>query len=73
MRVAPTFAAVSGTDFYLAVRNGGLDGVSNFIQDGSNNLASTLYNNTEASGTAGQGTLVICNNASASLAWSAEL
>jgi hypothetical protein len=73
MRVAPTLAVTSGTDYYLAVRNGGLDGVNSFTQDGANTLAATIYNNSEASGTAGQATLIISNNASSSIAWSAEL
>ena len=73
MRVAPTFAVTSGTDYYMAVRNGGLDGFNSFTQDSSNALASILYNNSEASGTAGQATQIITNNASASIAWSAEL
>jgi hypothetical protein len=73
MRVAPTFSVASGTDFYQAVRNGGLDGFNSFTQDSSNALASILYNNSEASGTAGHAALVIANNASASIAWSAEL
>jgi hypothetical protein len=73
MRVAPTFSVATGTDYYQAVRNGGLDGFNSFTQDSSNTLASILYNNSEASGTAGHAALIIANNASASIAWSAEL
>jgi hypothetical protein len=73
MRVAPTFSVATGSDYYQAVRNGGLDGFNSFTQDSSNTLASILYNNTEASGTAGHAALIIANNASASIAWSAEL
>ena len=73
MRTAPTLSVVTGTGYYQLVRNGGADDINTLVQDNSNAQASIIYNNTESSGTAGQAAILIANNASASIAWSAEL
>ena len=73
MRTGPTLAVTSGTNYYNSVRGGGLNGINTFVQDSGNTNASQIYNNTEASGTIGYYANIISNNASSSIAWSAEL
>ena len=73
MRTSPTFSAVTGTNYYQSVRNGGVNNLNSLSQDTANANASQIFNNTEASGTAGHYANIIANNASASIAWSAEL
>jgi hypothetical protein len=73
MRTTPTVVAASGTDYYLyqcAAANDTFNSIT--LGDVSTNAIS-VFNNTEISGTAGQGGLILTNNASASLAFSAEL
>jgi hypothetical protein len=73
MRTTPTLDATSGTDFYTAEVGGALDGFNSFtILRASNNNAG-IFNSTEVSGTAGQCKQVFTGNASAKIAFSAEL
>ena len=72
MRTAPTLVATSGTDFYAVDRNGGSDSFNSVtIYDASVN-ATMIYNNSEASGTAGQAGHIF-SGTSGSIAFSAEL
>jgi hypothetical protein len=73
MRTSPTFAVTTGTDYYLVVAGGGLDGLSSLTQEVGTADAATIYNNTNAAGTIGYGGNLISYNASSSIAWSAEL
>ena len=73
MRTAPTLSVVSGTNYYQIVANGGVDNLDSFSQDSSSTDSSTLFNNTEVAQTAGHAGIFISNNASAGIAWSAEL
>ena len=73
MRTTPTVVASSGTDYYLyqcAAANDTFNSIT--LGDVSTNAIS-VFNNTEISGTAGQGGLILTNNASASVAFSAEI
>jgi len=73
MRTAPTLAATSGTSYYVADRNGGDDPFNSLTIYRPTTTAAMIYNNTEATGTAGHAALLYTNNASASVAFSAEL
>jgi hypothetical protein len=73
MRTGPTMAVTSGTNFYQAVSGNGLDNLNSFTQDSGNTNASQIFNNSEASGNIGYYANLISNNASSSIAWSAEL
>lgn len=73
MRTTPTLSVTSGTGYYQSVRGGGVNNLSSFAQDSANTDTSQIYNNTEASGTIGYYANLISNNASSSIAWSAEL
>jgi hypothetical protein len=72
MRTSPTLDQISGTSYYTIFRNSGTDTLNSFIAI-TNTRSSLLYNNTEASGTAGQAGVFRTNNASAYLAFDAEL
>lgn len=73
MRTRPTFEASAGTDYYAIERNGGTDTVNSFsYADGYTNSI-RCYNNSEASGTAGVAGFMYTNNASAKIAFNAEL
>jgi hypothetical protein len=73
MRTEPTLSVVSGTDYYYISRNGTTDSFNDFsIYLPSNNLA-MIYNNAQASGTAGQAGSIYTGNASAFVAFQAEL
>jgi hypothetical protein len=73
MRTDPTMSIVTGTDYYAAYRNGGTDGLNSFTNSETSVNGTNVYNLSEASGTAGHGCIVSTNNASASIAFSAEL
>ena len=74
MRGTPVLSATSGTDYYLIYRNGATDAFNSLTLDApvSTDFAQ-IFNNSEISGTAGQAGLVVTNNASAFVAFSAEL
>jgi hypothetical protein len=75
MRVEPTIAVTSGTNYYTFERNGGTDSVNAFFGAANSNPNNTitLRNSTEISGTAGDAGLWFSNNASANISLSAEL
>jgi hypothetical protein len=73
MRTDPTLIAGSGTDFYRFDRNGGTDYVDSFTLNMSMPTNAIIYNNSEASGTAGQAGHLFLNNDGAYIAFNAEL
>jgi len=74
MRTAPSLVVSTGTDYYIVYRNNGSD-VVNSLSIGSEGTTESikLFNNTEASGTAGNAGNMVTNNASSLVAFSAEL
>jgi hypothetical protein len=73
MRTAPTTACTSGTDYYDFNRNGADDLFNSLTVYLATTTGSILYNSTEISGTAGQAGILLTNNASAFVAFTAEL
>jgi hypothetical protein len=73
MRIAPSLVATTGTDYYQADRNSGNDTFNSFTIYRPTNTTAMIYNGSQASGTAGHAALLYTNNASASVAFSAEL
>jgi hypothetical protein len=73
MRVSPTIDQATGTDYFQFLRNGAADTFNSFTLDQVSPTAISIYNNTQASGTAGQAGMVFTNNASAYLAFTSEL
>jgi hypothetical protein len=73
MRSAPTSAIVSGTNYYIFFRDGASDEVNSFLLEAATTNTTNIYNPFEASGTAGQAGVIYTNNASAFLAFQAEL
>jgi hypothetical protein len=73
MRTTPTLSASSGTDYYRAELNGGTDNFNSFTIVRPHSNGSSLFNSSEVAGTAGQAVQVYSINASASIAFSAEL
>lgn len=73
MRATPTLSVVTGTNYYGNVANGGIDSLNSFTQDLRNERGIALYNNTEASGTAGHGGYFYSQNAAGQVLVTAEL
>jgi hypothetical protein len=73
MRVAPTLAATSGTNYFAIETGSNLDYVNSMTLAKTTTTATQLYNSTEASGTVGLSGIGYTSNASSSLAFSAEL
>jgi hypothetical protein len=74
MRTTPTVENVSGTNYYQVIRNDGTDDFNAFTSlSRASNKALTLDCTSNISGTAGQAGIVMTNNASAKLAFTAEL
>jgi hypothetical protein len=73
MRVAPTLVATSGTNYYAGYRDGAGDSFNSVTIGSPSENQSLIYNNSEASGTAGQAVHWETSNASASIAFNAEL
>jgi hypothetical protein len=74
MRTVPTLSIVTGTNFYNAVSSGGNDNINSLSLAGdSSSRMIFLFNNTEASGTAGAGLYILTNNASSFIGVQAEL
>ena len=73
MRTTPTLSATTGTNYYIMIANGGNDGLNSLTQDIRNERGMVVYNNTEASGTAGHGGVFACADAAAKVLATAEL
>ncbi len=73
MRIAPSLVVATGTNYYNFERNSGSDNFNSFTIWLATPQSTGMYNNSEASGTAGQAGFIYTNNASASIAFSAEL
>ena len=73
MRTTPSLDIVSGTDFYSFIRNNGADNFDDFTLGAGSNKVGLLLNTTDVSGTGGDAGDVLTNNASAYIAFDAEL
>jgi hypothetical protein len=73
MRAAPTLVVTTGTNFYAFYRNGAADNFDSLTFGGGSLQGGELFNNTEISGTAGQGGFVTTANGSSSIAFQIEL
>jgi hypothetical protein len=73
MRIAPSLVATSGTDYYAVDRNAGTDLFNSFSIAYATNETALIYNLSEISSVAGQAGAARTNNASASIAFNAEL
>lgn len=73
MRTTPTLSATSGTNYYNFQRNGAADNFNSLTLNIGSPDSADIVNTTEISGTAGQAGVCHTNNASASVAFSAEL
>ena len=73
MRIAPSLVATSGTDYYAADRNAGTDLFNSFSIAYATNETALIYNLSEISSVAGQAGAARTNNASASIAFNAEI
>jgi len=75
MRTNPTLSQVTGTNYYRFTRSGGNDDFDSLTLERCNpsNTIISLYNDTQASGTGGVAGNMLSNNASAFIAFQAEL
>jgi hypothetical protein len=73
MRVAPTCISSSGTDYFSFNRASGDDYLNSVTILYPSTVATNIYNNTNVSGTAGQAGTLYTYNASATIAFNAEL
>ena len=74
MRTTPTLDVASGNNYYEFIRNGSADWVDDFtLGNRTTDKIGEIYNQTDISGTAGHGGFVRTDNASAKVAFSAEL
>ena len=73
MRATPTGIDTTGTGYYTIYRNGGSDAINSIAFENGSTEQYSAYNNSEASGTAGQAGLVRSTNASAKIEFDAEL
>jgi hypothetical protein len=75
MRTNPTLSQVTGTNYYRFTRSGGNDDVDSLTLERCNpsNTIISLYNDTQVSGTGGVAGNMLSNNASAFIAFQAEL
>jgi hypothetical protein len=73
MRSAPSLDFTSGTDYYICFRDGSNDAFNSFTLGQADINMVSLYNASEVSGTAGHAGFFRLNNASASMAFAAEL
>ena len=74
MRTSPSIVQNSGSDYYRFYRSSGSDSFSSFTGlTASTNKASTFYNDSEVSGTAGIAGTIYANNSSSLVALNAEL
>jgi hypothetical protein len=73
MRTTPTLLSSVGTDHFAFETSSGVDGLNRLDSARVSNTSLLIYNNTTASGTAGNSGELRTNNASASFTASAEL
>jgi hypothetical protein len=73
MRTDPTLVSGSGTNYYQFYRNGTADGLNSLTLTSSGLRSGSLQNTADVSGTAGQAGALYADNASALIAFSAEL
>jgi hypothetical protein len=73
MRTAPSLIATSGTNYYFIAANGSADYLNSLTIMRASTSAASLTNTTEASGVQGYAGELATNNASTSVAFSAEL
>jgi hypothetical protein len=73
MRTAPTLDAFSGTNVFGFLRNGASTIFNSFTIDQANSRGVSIYNNTQASGIAGQAGYLFNATSSSYVAFSAEL
>jgi hypothetical protein len=73
MRTTPTLSATSGTNYYSFDRNGGTDSFNSLTITRPQTNGTSMYNNTEMSGTGGNAGMTFTNSASAFIALQAEL
>jgi|DEB0MinimDraft_10_1074344.scaffolds.fasta_scaffold45788_3 hypothetical protein len=73
MRTSPTLLSASGSNYFRSNTNGASDDVDDFLLGTSFETIAQIYNTTDASGTAGTAGYVRTNNASAYIAFQAEL
>jgi hypothetical protein len=73
MRTAPTLSSTTGSQYYVIETGSNLDYINSLTLAKTTTTATQLYNATEAAGTVGLGGIGYTNNASANLAFSAEL
>jgi len=73
MRAVPSLDQTSGSGYYQIRRNNGSDNIDDFNIQDEGKTGIVLDNNSDASGTAGHAAWVRTNNASASIAFDAEL
>jgi hypothetical protein len=73
MRTTPTLSATSGTNYYSFDRNGGTDSFNSLTITRPQTNCTSMYNNTEMSGTGGSAGMTFTNSASAFIALQAEL
>jgi len=73
MRANPTSASSSGTNYYVFYRNATGDDFNSITIEGASPQQTGFFNNTEISGTAGQAGTIYAQNASAFIAFQAEL
>ena len=73
MRTTPTFDHSTGTNYYGYYGTAGWDDFNSFTPEYLNLSSAGLYNATQVSGTAGHGVAVATRNASAYIAFDAEL
>ena len=73
MRATPTGIDSTGTGYYTIFRNGGSDAVNSITFENGSTEQFSAFNNSEASGTAGQAGLIRSTDASAKVEFDAEL
>jgi hypothetical protein len=73
MRAAPSIVVATGVGYYGCANSGNNDLLNTFLIYGSSTRTAEIYNDTQASGTAGQAGLVGCNNAASLIAFNSEL
>jgi hypothetical protein len=73
MRTAPTLSSTTGSQYYVVETGSNLDYINSLTLAKTTTTATQLYNATEAAGTVGLSGIGYTNNASANLAFSAEL